>query len=282
MARAGGGGGVATVAASDLLCGPIEAAMANGMLAHSDETDDSHAPSHSHPGCSVVPAALAAGEQFGIDGSRLLRARQVHGASVLAHRAGQSIGEPTDADILVTSDPEVVAAIQTADCVPVLIADTRTGAIAAAHAGWRGLAQRVPLATVGAMVNEFGTRETKLIAAIGPSISACCYEVGGEVRDRFAAAGFDEWELSRWFSRDVRSSPNNPSMSGGNPRAPEGHWFLDLWAAARDQLRAAGVREDRIFVAELCTASHPEALCSYRRDGSSAGRMAAAIRTLKP
>ena len=60
--------------ASDLLCGPIEAAMANGMLAHSDETDDSHAPSHSHPGCSVVPAALAAGEQFGIDGTRLLRA----------------------------------------------------------------------------------------------------------------------------------------------------------------------------------------------------------------
>ncbi|HEX3765617.1 MAG TPA: MmgE/PrpD family protein [Kofleriaceae bacterium] len=64
----------ATVAGSDVLCGPLEAAMANGMLAHSDETDDSHAPSHSHPGCAVVPAALAAGERFGIDGARLLRA----------------------------------------------------------------------------------------------------------------------------------------------------------------------------------------------------------------
>ena len=74
FARARAGERVATVAASDMLCGPIEAAMANGMLAHSDETDDSHAPSHSHPGCSVVPAALAAGEQFGIDGTRLLRA----------------------------------------------------------------------------------------------------------------------------------------------------------------------------------------------------------------
>ena len=74
FARARAGEKVATVAASDVLCGPIEAAMANGMLAHSDETDDSHAPSHSHPGCSVVPAALAAGEQFGIDGTRLLRA----------------------------------------------------------------------------------------------------------------------------------------------------------------------------------------------------------------
>jgi 2-methylcitrate dehydratase PrpD len=73
-ARARAGERTATVAASDLLCGPVEAAMVNGMLAHSDETDDSHAPSHSHPGCSVVPAALAAAEAFGADGARLLRA----------------------------------------------------------------------------------------------------------------------------------------------------------------------------------------------------------------
>src|SRR5262249_9724756 len=74
FARARTGEKTATVAASDLVCGPIEAAMANGMLAHSDETDDSHAASHSHPGCAIVPAALAAGEHFGIDGPRLLRA----------------------------------------------------------------------------------------------------------------------------------------------------------------------------------------------------------------
>jgi 2-methylcitrate dehydratase PrpD len=74
FARAHTGEKVATVAATNVLCGPIEAAMANGMLAHSDETDDSHAPSHSHPGCAVVPAALATGEQFGIDGTHFLRA----------------------------------------------------------------------------------------------------------------------------------------------------------------------------------------------------------------
>jgi 2-methylcitrate dehydratase PrpD len=74
FAHAHTGEKVATVAATNVLCGPIEAAMANGMLAHSDETDDSHAPSHSHPGCAVVPAALAAGEQFGIDGTHFLRA----------------------------------------------------------------------------------------------------------------------------------------------------------------------------------------------------------------
>ena len=74
FARAHTGEKVATVAGSDVLCGAIEAALANGMLAHSDETDDSHAPSQSHPGCAVVPAALATGEQFGIDGNRFLRA----------------------------------------------------------------------------------------------------------------------------------------------------------------------------------------------------------------
>jgi 2-methylcitrate dehydratase PrpD len=74
FARAGAGATTATVVGTDLTCGPLEAAMANGMLAHSDETDDSHAPSHSHPGCAVVPAALAAGERFGIDGARLVRA----------------------------------------------------------------------------------------------------------------------------------------------------------------------------------------------------------------
>src|SRR5215472_11003917 len=74
FAQAHTGEKVATVAASNIVCGAIDAALANGMLAHSDETDDSHAPSHSHPGCAVVPAALAAGEQFGIDGRRFLRA----------------------------------------------------------------------------------------------------------------------------------------------------------------------------------------------------------------
>jgi 2-methylcitrate dehydratase PrpD len=72
--RAYGGEEVATVVASDVLCGPIEAALVNGMLAHADETDDSHAPSQSHPGCAVVPAALAAGERFGVDGTHFLRA----------------------------------------------------------------------------------------------------------------------------------------------------------------------------------------------------------------
>src|SRR5438309_4717772 len=74
FARAYGGDKVATVAGANVVCGPIEAALVNGMLAHSDETDDTHPPSQSHPGCSIVPAALAVGEKFGVDGTRFLRA----------------------------------------------------------------------------------------------------------------------------------------------------------------------------------------------------------------
>jgi hypothetical protein len=217
----------------------------------------------------------------GADPPRLLRARQVHGATVVTTRVGEAMGGRADADILATGDPDVAPAIQTADCVPILLVDTRTGAVAAAHAGWRGLAQRVPQVTVAAMVEQFGTRESKLIAAVGPSIGACCYEVGPEVRARFAAAGFGEWELGRWFASEPRSTSDNPSLPGLDRRAQDGHCFLDLWTVAGDQLRAAGVREDRIFVAGLCTASHPDVFCSYRRDGIGAGRMAAAIKGKK-
>src|SRR5258708_3788776 len=74
FARAYGGKEISTVVASDILCGPIEAALTNGMLAHADETDDSHSPSQSHPGCAVIPAALAVGERFAISGTHFLRA----------------------------------------------------------------------------------------------------------------------------------------------------------------------------------------------------------------
>ena len=182
---------------------------------------------------SVAPTARA-----------LLRARQVTAGPYSRHREGEPIGQPADADILVTNDPQVAAAIQTADCVPVLIADTRTGAVAAAHAGWRGLAQRVPLAAVEAMVKEFGTRESKLIAAIGPAIGACCYEVGGEVRDRFAAAGFGDWEMSRWFRREAAVIADQSfDVRPAFPRAG-GSLVSRRVVSRRDQLRAAGVRED--------------------------------------
>jgi YfiH family protein len=139
---------------------------------------------------------------LGVDGAHLVRLRQVHGASVVVHRAGEPprVAAPMpQADIVVSDDPAVVVAVQAADCVPLLVADRRTGAIAAVHAGWRGMAARVPEVAVQALANEFDSRPADLLAVAGPSIGACCYEVGADVRDAFRRGGFEDALLRRWF-----------------------------------------------------------------------------------
>jgi polyphenol oxidase len=204
---------------------------------------------------------------FGVDASHLVRAHQVHGASIVVRRRGEAApannAPLAEADILIADDPSLVLAIQTADCVPLLMADRATGAVAAAHAGWRGLASGVPRVTVDAMAQTFGTHPTDLVVAIGPSICAARYEVGDEVRQRFEEAGFGTAQLARWFLPGARAN----------------HWQFDGWASARDQLEAAGVPAAGIHGSALCTADDPELLCSYRRDGQQAGRIAAAIRS---
>ena len=239
-----------------------------------------------------------------VDRSHLVRVHQVHGAGVVVRRARDASASPAgassrpDADIMVSDDCSIALAIQTADCVPLLIADgadgadgagarradqrsrtdARRAAVAAAHAGWRGLAARVPMAAVDALAREFGARPADLVAAIGPSIGACCYEVGHDVRKQFEDAGFSPAQLARWFVGEPRPSGRNPSMSGLPPKPRAAHWFFDGWAAAHEQLTEAGVPADQIYSAELCTASHAGAFCSYRRDGSPAGRLAAVVR----
>jgi hypothetical protein len=196
----------------------------------------------------------------------LARMHQVHGAAVAVRRAGdaaRSAGEALpEADILISDDPSLALAIQTADCVPLLIADRVTGAVAAAHAGWRGLAAGVPGVTVAALARELGSSPADLVAAIGPSISAERYEVGQDVRDRFVAAGFSAEEIERWFRPGVRAA----------------HWLFDGARSAHDQLEAAGLPAGSIHSAALCTAAYPDLFCSYRRDGAGAGRIAAVIR----
>lgn len=202
-----------------------------------------------------------------VDSAHLVRLHQVHGAGIVLHRAGElppGLPRP-EADIVLTTDRAAAVAIQTADCVPLLLADARTGAVAAAHAGWRGLAARVPRVAVDAMTRELGTRPDDLHVAIGPSISAARYEVGRDVWDRFTTAGFGADVLARWFPAETRAD----------------HWQFDGWQSASDQLRDAGVRADRIHLAGLCTATYADWFCSYRRDGKAAGRMAAAIRSQK-
>jgi YfiH family protein len=231
------------------------------------------------PGLPGRPGATTIVDRHEWAEVELLRVRQVHGTSVLVRRPGDGqealLGHT--ADIIVSSDPAIGIAIQTADCVPILIADRRKGVVAAAHAGWRGLAAGVPRIAVEALATEFGSNPADLSAAAGPSIRACCYEVGPDVRDGFMAAGWPDAKLARWFFAASTPSGANPTMPGLRP-ARRGHVFLDTARAAADQLELAGVPVDRVFVSDLCTASHPDALCSFRRDGGNAGRMVAAIR----
>ena len=217
---------------------------------------------------------------MGVPAHALARLTQVHGrATVVVDGRGRSVGTPPfpEADIALTGEQGLAIAVRAADCVPLLLADRRTGVVAAAHAGWRGLAQGVPRAAVDSLVGRFGSHPDDLVAAIGPSVGACCYEVGAEVRQAFVEAGFLPAALGRWFSDAPTPMPSNPSMPELPSEQRAGCWYFDGWASAREQLVAAGLADARIFTARLCTASHSDVLCSYRHDGQNAGRIAAAI-----
>ena len=208
---------------------------------------------------------------------RVFAANQVHGRGVLLHRRGAAlpVGRPfdaaqgrPDADVLISDDPLVAVSVRAADCVPLLLADRRSGAVAAVHAGWRGTAAGAATAALESMAREFKTAPADVIAAIGPSIGACCYEVGSELVDAFAAAGHARHLIDRWF---VVTPPPRGSRERGRLR-------LDVAGANRDQLILAGVPEESIHVAGLCTAMHLDLLTSYRAEKEKAGRIAGVIR----
>ena len=204
---------------------------------------------------------------------------QVHGREVVTIRrgasgdagsAGPGLHARQDADALVSNDPRVAIAVRAADCVPLLLADRTTGAVAAVHAGWRGTATGVAGAAVDELTRTFGVQPEHLMAAIGPSIGPCCYEVGSELVDAFAAAGHPRHLIDRWFS--VRDA-------GSGIRDRKGaRLVLDVPGANRDQLMLAGVPEGQIYLSGLCTAMHLEVLTSYRAEKEKAGRIGAVIR----
>jgi YfiH family protein len=193
----------------------------------------------------------------------LVRMRQVHGAGVFERgreRDSRLASGPYDdwpeADIAVSNAPAIAVSVRAADCVPILLADRRTGAVAAIHAGWKGTAAGAAMVAVRSLTSRFGTNPEDLIAAIGPSIGPCCYEVGPDLTGHFASHA----QSSEWFTRDAKP-------------------HLDLWRATIDQLAGAGVPPPQIHLCALCTFDHPALFDSYRRDGSHAGRLVAAIRS---
>ena len=199
-----------------------------------------------------------------VPAASLWRLDQVHGChAVRVDAAVLPAGDPLPpADAAIATRTDVAVAVKAADCVPILMAHPG-GAVAAVHAGWRGTAQRIAGRTVSALAAAAGGAPRDIVAAIGPSIGPCCYEVGPEVRETFHVAGFTELELDRWFL---------PTES------PTASHVLDMWRSNRDQLVAAGVDPANVHVAGLCTATHNDWFWSYRREGAGAGRMLAVIR----
>jgi YfiH family protein len=193
---------------------------------------------------------------------------QVHGNRVIVVTDMKTLpSRETEADAIVSRMPGIAIAIRAADCVPVLMADRATGAVAAVHAGWRGTAAQVAPAALREMAQAFGTRPQDVVAAVGPSIGPCCYEVGSELVDAFAAAGHERYLIDRWFA-----TPPPPRGSRERQRLR-----LNVSLANRDQVVLAGVPEAQIFDSGLCTAMHLDVLTSYRAEKERAGRLAGAI-----
>ena len=167
---------------------------------------------------------------------RMQAVLQVHGTRVMTVTPASMTGNGSaliEADGMVTSSPGVMLGVKTADCVPVLLADTRQRVVAAIHAGWRGTAAGIVEQGVAKMSDEFGSRMEDLVGAVGPSIRACCYTVGEEVRTAFEARYRYAGDL---FEEDGDGLKVN------------------LWDANRKQMVDAGLRPERVSVLAECTA----------------------------
>ncbi len=204
----------------------------------------------------------------------LVTLRQIH--SDLIHRVDKMPSQLLAGDGLITNTPGLLTAVQAADCLPVIVVDQKQRAIGVFHAGWRGTVKRILEKGVGEMRKHFGSAPRNLIAAIGPGVQSCCYEVGEEVRTKFEA----QFAYGASLFREVKDSDpvrEKYPLLFLTARAP-GHsdlpvkLFLDLVEANRRQLLDAGVPAKNIDASAPCTACHPELLFSFRADKGVTGR----------
>jgi YfiH family protein len=205
----------------------------------------------------------------------LVTLRQIH--SDLIHCVSELPKVLLVGDGLITCMPGILLAIHTADCLPVILVDSKHRAVGVFHAGWRGTVQRIVEKGVGEMRRCFGTLPRDIKAAIGPGIHGCCYEVGPEVRQQFESQFAYAEDLFREIKESDPVREKYPLLFL-TARAP-GHSdlptkiFLDLVEANRRQLIGAGVLPKNISASTLCTACHPDLLFSYRAEKGLTGRM---------
>lgn len=198
------------------------------------------------------------GDAFAIPDGRLTLMRQVHGDRIQRIEKDSPLSEgPPECDGLITDRKGVALGVRTADCVPILFVDRARRVIGAAHAGWRGTALGIAARMVATFTARFSSRPEDILAAIGPAIGPCCYEVDAPVRDAFPAV--PDADL---FSR---------------PGRHKGRWMVDLALANRLQILAAGVPSENIFVSGICTGCREDRFFSHRAARGLTGRQLSLI-----
>ena len=220
----------------------------------------------------------------------LVTLRQIHSSLIRRVQANDVHSTEMPAvlkgDGLMTGEPGVLLGIQTADCIPVLVADRKHRAVAAFHAGWRGTLARIVENGVGRMRLEFGSKPEDLIASIGPGIGQCCYSVGDEVREQFESQFMYAPALFRevYDSDPVREKYPMLFLTARAPGhseiGPQIH--LDLAEANRRQLLAAGLGESAIFLTGQCTGCQTDRFFSHRIERGFTGRMMSVIGVALP
>ncbi len=218
----------------------------------------------------LLQAALDAGN------FTLAPLKQIH--SDVIHLFSAAPARACKGDASVTNRASVLLAVQTADCVPILVVDPKKRAVAAIHAGWKGTLARIAEKAVGRMRLEFGSKPADLLAALGPAIGPCCYEVGAEFVTKFTAQFAD---AAAYFDEPRTGEEPNPlqwlSMAPPGHQPPPRNVHLDLPKANRAQLLAAGLRPQNISPSGLCTACRTDLFFSHRREGACSGRLLSVI-----
>jgi len=203
--------------------------------------------------------------------ARLVTLNQIHSDEIVVAEDLAFTAQPAVGDGLLTGRPGLLLAVQTADCMPILILDPTSSAVAAVHAGWRGTLKRIVEKAIRRMQSRFGSDPEQCIAVVGPSIRNCCYSVGAEVLLAFQREFSYALSLFTPFSEAV-SDPQKPLS--------EKRWFLDLPSACKRQLLDCGLKEARILADPPCTACNTQRFFSHRAEAGRCGRMMTAIGVL--